>query len=111
MEIDPITIYYYQATSGRCPFKTWFDSLDEGTQLYVDARLTRVRRGLLGKNKNLAGGVWELKIDTGPGYRIYYGRDGKTVVILLCAGHKKTQSKDIKAARENWADYSRRERR
>jgi len=90
MAIDPISIYYYQTASGRCPFKDWFNSLDEGTQQYVDARLTRVRRGLFGKNRNLTGGVWELKLNVGPGHRIYYGRDGKTIVILLCAGHKKT---------------------
>lgn len=111
MAIAPIFVYYYQTSSGRCPFKDWFDSLDERIQQFVDARLTRVRRGLLGKNRNLGGGVWELKFDVGPGHRIYYGRDGKAIVILLRAGHKKSQSRDINAAREHLADYLRRRRK
>ncbi|MBI5622181.1 MAG: type II toxin-antitoxin system RelE/ParE family toxin [Elusimicrobia bacterium] len=110
MDIGPIAVYYYQASSGRCPFKEWLDSLDQDVQQVIDARLTRVRRGLLGNAKNLGGGLWELKFDVGPGYRIYYGRAGKAVVILLNAGHKKEQSGDIEAAREYWADYLRRTR-
>lgn len=108
MDISPIAVYYYQTSSGRCPFKDWFNSLDEQVQQIVDARLTRVRRGLLGHAENLGGGVWELKLDVGPGFRIYYGRAGKSIVILLQAGHKKSQSSDIDSARECWSDYLRR---
>lgn len=108
MDIGPIAVYYYQTNSGRCPFKDWFESLDQQIQQAIDARLTRVRRGLLGHAENIGGGLWELKFDLGPGYRIYCGKVGKTVVILLHAGHKKGQSGDIEAAREYWADYLRR---
>jgi putative addiction module killer protein len=111
MDIAPIIVYYYQTSSGRCPFKDWFNSLEERIQQIVDARLTRVRRGLFGDAENLGGGIWELKLDVGPGHRIYYGMDGKSVVILLHAGHKKGQSGDIDAAREYWADYLRRTRK
>ncbi|MBI5622184.1 MAG: type II toxin-antitoxin system RelE/ParE family toxin [Elusimicrobia bacterium] len=110
MDTDPIAVYYYQTNSGRCPFRDWLDSLDQQIQQIVDARLTRVRRGLLGHAANLGGGLWELKFDVGPGYRIYYGRVGKAIVILLHAGHKKGQGSDIDAAREYWADYLRRAR-
>jgi len=77
----------------------------------VDARLARVRLGLFGNAKPLGGGVGELKFDVGPGYRIYFGKDGKTIVILLHAGDKKRQSDDIETAREFWEDYLRRARK
>ena len=108
MDIGPIAVYYYQTSTGRCPFRDWLESLDQQIQQIIDARLTRVRRGLLGHAENLGGGLWELKFDVGPGYRIYYGRVGKTIVILLHAGHKKGQTSDIDTAREYWADYERR---
>ena len=111
MDIAPITIFYYQKTSCQCPFRDWLDSLVIGTQEMVDARLARVRRGLLGDSKYLGAGVYEFKFQVGPGYRIYYGRDGKTIVILLHAGHKKGQSADIDTAREFWEDYLRRTRK
>jgi putative addiction module killer protein len=65
----------------------------------------------LGDAKVLGGGLWELKFDVGPGYRIYYGKDGKTLVILVHAGQKKGQQADIDTAREYWADYLRRTRK
>lgn len=71
-------------------------------------RLDRVRLGNLGQYRSAGEGVFELKIDFGPGYRVYFGQEGNTVVILLCGGDKKTQDKDIKSAREYWADYRRR---
>ena len=111
MDIAPVTILYYQTDSGRCPFRDWLESLGTGTQEIVDIRLTRVRRGLFGDSKCLGDNMYELRFDVGPGYRIYYGRDGKTVVILLHAGHKKCQSADINTAREFWADYLRRTRK
>ncbi|MFA5140743.1 MAG: type II toxin-antitoxin system RelE/ParE family toxin [Elusimicrobiota bacterium] len=110
MDIGPIAVYYYQTSSGRCPFKDWFDSLDPRIQQIIDARLTRVRRGLLGHSESLGRGLWELKFDLGPGFRIYYARAGKTIVILLHGGQKRGQASDIEAAREYWTDYLRRTR-
>ena len=111
MDIAPITIYYYQTSAGRCFFKEWLNSLDERVQQIVDTRLVRVRRGLFGDAKLLGDGIWELKLDIGPGYRIYYGQDGKTIIILLHAGQKKGQSTDIDTAKELWVDYLRRTRK
>lgn len=108
MEVSPLIIEYYQATDGRCPVKEWLHSLDGPIQDIIDARLIRVRRGLLGDVRSVGGGVAELRIDVGPGYRIYFGRDGKTIVVLLNAGQKKGQSGDIQAAIGFLADYLRR---
>lgn len=74
----------------------------------IRARIARVRAGNLGNCEPEGGGVFELKIDFGPGYRVYFGEVGETIVILLRGGDKSTQIKDIKAARDNWADYWRR---
>ena len=78
---------------------------DHEAQGRVLARLERVRLGLLGDCKSVGGGVSELRIDTGPGYRVYFGQDGRSLVILFCGGSKATQRKDIADAREFWKDY------
>ena len=108
MEVSPLTIDYYQTAAGRSPVKEWLHSLDGPIQDIIDARLIRVRRGLLGDVRPVGKGVWELRFDVGPGYRVYFGRDGKTLVILLNAGQKKGQSGDIQTALNFWADYLRR---
>ena len=71
----------------------------------IQARLNRVRLGNFGDARALGGGVEELRIDYGPGYRIYFGRDGQTVVVLLCAGDKQSQRHDIETAKAYWRDY------
>ncbi len=108
MDIAPVELRYYQTLSQRHPFQEWLDSLDMRQQQIVAARLARVRRGLFGDAEFVGGGVFELKLDVGPGYRIYYGREGKVIVILLHAGDKKRQSTDIKTAQAYWQDYLRR---
>lgn len=109
MEITPKKVEYYHTVDGREPFHEWFYSLrDYGTQFVVRARLTRMERGLLGDCKGLGGGIYELRIDFGPGYRVYFGQIGRTLVLLLCGGDKSTQDKDIKIAKSYWEDYWRR---
>lgn len=82
------------------------DSL-RGDQIYtvIMNRLDRVERGLMGDCKPVGDGVYELRIDDGPGYRVYFGQDGDQV-ILLCGGIKKTQDRDIKTAKEHWTYYN-----
>ena len=76
----------------------------------VRVRLNRLRLGNFGDCKSVGGGVGELRVDYGPGYRVYFGRQGDRIVILLCGGAKKTQSKDIQLAQQYWAEYQREEK-
>lgn len=69
-----------------------------------------MKRGLFGDCEPVGDGVWELRIDTGPGYRVYYARAGKQVVLLLCGGDKRRQKADIKRAKDYWEDYEKRTR-
>ena len=85
------------------------DGLDDVTRAKIRIRLDRVRLGNLGKNRNLGEGVYELKIDYGQGYRVYYALSGKTVVLLLLGGDKSTQGKDILQAKTYWKDHKERE--
>ena len=106
MKLLAQTLLLYRTASGKCPFEEWFAKLrDTRAQATVDARLIRTRLGNFGFCRAVAKGVSELKIDYGPGYRVYFGRDGEAVVVLLLGGEKSTQAKDIKKAREFWADY------
>lgn len=87
------------------PFSNWFDSLDAVTAARVDKYIRRLEAGNFGSVKTLQEGVSELKLDFGPGYRVYFGRDGKTIIILLGGGSKRRQSADIAAAIERWKRY------
>jgi len=98
----------YQTASGKCPFDEWLSKLREKrTKATIDARLTRLRLGNFGVCRSVGQGVSELKIDFGPGYRVYFGRDRERIVVLLLGGAKSTQPKDIVKAHEYWTDYKR----
>jgi len=106
MEAREQRIRYYHTDDGKRPFADWFASLrDQRAQQRIDARLARVEIGNFGDAKGVGEGVLELRVDYGPGYRVYLGRDGREVVILLCGGDKRRQDKDIERAKEYWADY------
>lgn len=103
---EEIEIRIYRGRMSRAPFSAWLASLeDKRTIAVIQARLNRIRLGNVGDSRPLGDGVHELRIDFGPGYRVYFGRDGRTVVVLLCAGGKKTQRRDITTAKEFWRDY------
>ena len=88
------------------PFSEWLASLGDARAVgVVRARLNRIRLGNFGDCKSVGGGVEELRIDFGPGYRVYYGREGSLVVVLLCGGDKRTQARDILAAQRRWKEY------
>ena len=92
--------------TGTAPFETWLNGLkDVQGRAVVRKRLNRVRLGNLGDAKPVGNGVFELRIDFGPGYRVYFGEQNGVVVVLLCGGDKSTQPKDIQRAKEYWADY------
>ena len=93
--------------AARSPFADWFGSLDAVTAARVDRYIRRLEAGNFGSAKTLQDGVSELKLDFGPGYRVYCGRDGKTIIILLGGGSKRRQSADIASAIERWKRYKR----
>lgn len=95
-------------TAGSSPYRRWFESLDARAAAKVTVALTRIGLGNLSNVKGVGGGVHEFRIDFGPGYRIYFGRDGDRLVILLAGGTKGRQQKDIAAAQVRWADYRKR---
>lgn len=81
----PRTIDFYQFPNGHEPFTRWFRSIrDTSIRRRIQARFTSVRAGNLGDHRSVGDGVWELRLDFGPGYRIYYGEVDNTVVLLLC---------------------------
>ena len=99
------TIEIYQKENGDCPFISWLESLDTAVRHRIQSRLARVTLGNLGEYKILSDSISELKFNFGSGYRIYYTEMDNVIVLLLCAGDKKTQSKDIKLAKEYLKDY------
>lgn len=109
MEIYPYTINYYFTGKGEKPFKIWLDQLKNiSARNTIRIRIDRVRLGNFGDKRLVGKGVFELKIDHGPGYRVYYALEGKAVVLLLIGGDKSTQGKDITRAQEYWMDHKRR---
>ncbi|MFA7402808.1 MAG: type II toxin-antitoxin system RelE/ParE family toxin [Pelobacteraceae bacterium] len=99
---------YYLEDDGRAPFTEWLSKLrDRNAHARISARLVRVKLGNFGIIKPLGDGVIELKIDYGPGYRVYYAMSGKTIVLLLIGGDKTTQTQDIKKAKAYWKQQQR----
>jgi putative addiction module killer protein len=106
MEAQPREIRRYVTFDDRVPFDEWFNSLgDTKAKNKIEAKLERVKLGNLGNYRSVGEGVCELKINSGPGYRIYFGQIGTTIVLLLCGGDKSTQDQDIPIAIEYWKDY------
>ena len=106
-----LDLRYYVEGDGRSPFEEWFSGLDAMAGAKVSVALARLEQGNLSSVKPVGGGVLEHRIDWGPGYRVYLGRDGDTLVILLAGGTKKRQQRDIEAAQRRWLDYKRRRQR
>jgi len=98
-------IRYYVAASGRQPFAEWYADLQETARAKVTRAIVRLEQGNFSNIKSVGEGVFEYRIDFGPGYRVYFGQDGQTLVILLTAGTKKRQQRDIDAAHAYWQDY------
>ena len=105
-----LEIRYYVAADGRQPFAEWFADLEPVTRAKIARAIARMEQGNLSNVKPVGSGVLEYRIDFGPGYRVYFGRDGETLVILLIGGSKKRQQRDIEAALACWQDYKRRRR-
>ena len=99
----------YLTEAGRNPFQEWLHSLrDLQVRARIRVRLNRMRLGNFGDCKPVGEGAMELRLDFGPGYRIYFGQVGDVLVILLCGGDKRTQTRDIATAKQYWQSYKRR---
>lgn len=99
----------YVTEAGEDVIGQWLAKLsDVRTKAKIAARMNRLAAGNFGDCRALRNGVWELRIDWGPGYRVYYAMAGKARVLLLCGGDKRKQSADIERAIANWKDYHRR---
>jgi putative addiction module killer protein len=106
MEAAEREVRIYRLPDGRTPFLKWLNDLrDRQARQRIQVRIARLRLGNFGQTRSLGEGVHELKVDYGPGYRIYFGRDGEALVILLSGGDKTTQNEDIKEAKQYWARY------
>jgi putative addiction module killer protein len=109
MPAHEYSLRYYVAANGKRPFAEWLCSLsDRNAAATVLVRLERLRLGNFGDARSLGKGLSELRIDAGPGYRVYFMVEGRAAVMLLCGGDKATQQKDILRAREYLTDYRRR---
>lgn len=106
--IRMIEIREYIDGQGRSAFAAWFTRLDATAAARVTVGLERIKMGNLSNARSVGSGVMEYRIHTGPGYRIYFGRDGDTLVVLLGGGTKQRQQADIMTARTLWNEYKRR---
>jgi putative addiction module killer protein len=103
--MSELKILVYADQHGHAPFESWFEKLDARAQAKVTVALDRLKRGNVSNVTGVGESVFELKLDWGPGYRLYFGRDGDRIVILLLGGTKKRQSRDIATAKSFWLDY------
>lgn len=102
----PYEIGIYRTDTGKEPYTEWEESLDKASMARIDARLARIREaGNVGTCEPVGEGVFELKFDFGPGYRIYFGLEKDTFMILLLGGSKKGQQRDINKSKEYWKDH------
>lgn len=102
-------IVVYVDRDGKAPFSEWLDGLsDLKGRARIRIRINRVRLGNMGDCESVGGGVSELRVHQGPGYRVYFGNDGKRIVVLLCGGDKSSQKSDIKQAKRLFKDYKER---
>lgn len=106
MDTHARTLEMYVSAGGGCPFEDWLRRLrDVEGRARIRKRLDRLESGNFGDWREVGGGVGELRLHVGPGYGIYFGQDGRTLVILLCGGDKGSQKKDIERAGAYWRDY------
>ena len=103
-----IDVREYNNRQGHSSYADWFDALNAQAAAKVATAVTRMALGNFSNVKGVGSGVFECRIDFGPGYRVYFGKDGERLVILLGGGTKKRQQQDIKAAVANWQDYKQR---
>jgi putative addiction module killer protein len=105
-----VDIREYHDRGGHSPFREWYDRLNAEAARKVTTALYRVGQGNFSNAKSVGAGVYECKINFGPGYRVYFGKEGEQVIILLGGGSKQRQQNDIKVVLERWEDYKHRKK-
>lgn len=100
-----LSIKEFLSADGKSYFRKWLDGLDVRIKARIQARIMRFEQGNLGDHKSLGGGVWEVRVAIGPGYRIYFGKEGSSIILILLGGDKSSQSGDIRKARLLWKEY------
>jgi putative addiction module killer protein len=104
-----IVLEIYKKENGQEPFTEWIESVkDSVLKARIKSRIRRVEIGNFGNCKAIGSGLFELKLDFGPGYRVYFGKKNNVIVLLLCGGDKKSQKRDIKVAIEYWGEQNNR---
>ena len=103
-----MTVREFLDRGGSSPFEKWFGDLDPIAAAKVTTALLRMELGNFSRAKGVGAGVLEYRIDFGPGYRVYFGKDADTLVILLGGGTKKRQNRDIAIAQDRWKEYKQR---
>jgi putative addiction module killer protein len=103
-----VEVLEYIDTAGRSPYAAWFDGLNAPAAAKVATAAIRLSLGNFSNVKGVGSGVFECKIDFGPGYRVYFGKDGDHLVVLLGGGTKQRQQLAVRSALANWQDYHRR---
>ena len=106
-----LQIREYIDTDGRSRYAEWFHGLDARAAAKAATSLVRMEQGNFSNVKGVGSGIFEYRMDFGPGYRIYFGKDGDEWVILLAGGTKRRQQKDIETARKLWGEYKKRKTR
>lgn len=101
----PFVVREYITADGTNPFRRWLARLANDTRARIQVRILRFEAGNLGDHKAVGDGVWEARLDFGPGYRVYFAKAGRTVILLLIGGDKRSQTKDIAQAKLYWAQY------
>ena len=101
----------YLTADGKNPYREWLDTLDVTPLARIQARVLRFSTGNLGDHKSVGGGLWEARVMFGPGYRLYFGKDGPQLVLLLLGGDKSTQATDVAQAQSSWKAYQEDKRR
>src|SRR4051794_6276774 len=100
-----LTVREYVTADGKSPFRQWLTSLTTAVRARIQARVLRFELGNLGDHKSVGEGVYEARVMFGPGYRIYFSKEGDTVIVLLGGGTKGSQAKDIARAQGFWRDH------
>jgi len=108
LPLSMVEVREYLDPGGRSPFGAWSDHLNREAAAKVAAALARIQQGNFSNAKGVGAGVYEYRIDFGPGYRIYFGKDGDRLVILVGGGTKKRQQEDLKTAVDRWREYKQR---